>query len=37
MPLGSLAVLIGTPIADTELLLRALESRRIVRVEFEGR
>jgi len=37
LPLGSLAVLIGMPIADTERLLRGLETRRIVRLEFEGR
>lgn len=37
MPLGSLAVLIGAPIADTERLLRGLEARRIVRVGVEGR
>jgi hypothetical protein len=37
MPLGSLAVLIGMPIAETERLLRTLESRRIVRLEAEGR
>lgn len=37
MTLGSLAVLIGIPIADTEALLRALETRGIVRVEFEAR
>lgn len=37
LPLGSLAVLIGIPIADTERLLRGLEARRIVRLEAEGR
>jgi hypothetical protein len=37
MPLGSLAVLLGMPLAETERLLRDLEARRIVRVEVEGR
>ena len=37
MPLGSLAVLLGMPLTETERLLRGLEARRIVRVDFEGR
>ncbi len=37
MPLGSLAVLFGTTLADTERQLRDLEARGIVRVEAEGR
>lgn len=37
MPLGSLAVLVGAPLAETERLLRALETRRVVRVEIEAR
>jgi hypothetical protein len=37
MALGSLAVLIGMPIVDTERLLRGLEARRIVRMEVEAR
>ncbi|HET7716286.1 MAG TPA: hypothetical protein VFK86_11725, partial [Bauldia sp.] len=37
MPLGSLAVLQGMPLAETERLLRGLEARRIVRVDVEPR
>ena len=37
MPLGSLSVLLGLPLTETERLLRGLEARRIVRVDFEGR
>jgi DNA-binding Lrp family transcriptional regulator len=37
MPLGSLAVLLGLTLADTERRLRDLEARRIIRVDLEPR
>lgn len=37
MPLGSLAVLLGMPLVEMERLLRALEARCVVRIEFEAR
>jgi hypothetical protein len=37
IPLGTVAVLCGKPLVETERLLRDLEARRIVRLEFEDR
>ena len=36
-PLGTLAVLLGQPLAETEQILRGLEDKRVVRIEMAAR